>query len=198
MTTAAASTPAASAAPTVAGRRSVRVTLRTVQVVLGLFFVLASGAPKLIAHSTAVETFERLGWGDPGMYTIGALEVLGGIALLIPVLGSVGATALIALMIGAFIASVSALGGENAATPLVLILPLAWIAWARRGRTTELVRLLAGRGARGAGSEGRGSGVRFRPRAVSRPSRAGVPVRGGRVWWGERRYAACPGSAARG
>ncbi|MFC8127529.1 DoxX family protein [Streptomyces sp. NPDC057302] len=130
-----------------AGRRSVRVTLRTLQVVLALFFGLASGVPKLIAHPTAVEAFERLGWGEPGMYTIGALEVLGGIALLIPVLSSVGATALVGLMIGAFIVSVTALGGENAATPLVLILPLAWIAWARRGQTAELVRLLVRRGA---------------------------------------------------
>ncbi|MGW7072683.1 DoxX family protein [Streptomyces sp. NPDC054855] len=131
---------------TVGGRRSVRITLRTVQVVLGLFFALASGAPKLIAHPTAVEAFERLGWGDPGMYTIGALEVLGGIALLIPVLSSVGATALVGLMIGAFVVSVSALGGENAATPPILILPLAWIAWARREQTPKLVRLLARRG----------------------------------------------------
>ncbi|MGW0907803.1 DoxX family protein [Streptomyces sp. NPDC002853] len=146
MTTAAAAANAASAVPTAAGRRSVRITLRTVQVALGLFFVLASGTPKLIAHSTAVGTFERLGWGAPGMYSIGVLEVLGGIALLLPVLGSVGATALVGLMIGAFVASVSALGGENAATPLILILPLAWIAWARRGQTTELVRLLVRRG----------------------------------------------------
>ncbi|MGW5865475.1 DoxX family protein [Streptomyces sp. NPDC055239] len=130
-----------------AGRRPVRIALRTIQVALALFFGLASGAPKLIAHPTAVEAFERLGWGDPGMYVIGALEVLGGIALLIPVLSSVGATALIGLMIGAFIVSVTALGGENAATPLILILPLAWIAWARRGQTTELIRLLLRRGA---------------------------------------------------
>ncbi|MGB8944252.1 MAG: DoxX family protein [Streptomyces sp.] len=134
------------AAPSAAGRRSVRITLRTLQVVLALFFGLASGVPKLIAHPTAVEAFEKLGWGDPGMYTIGALEVLGGIALLVPVLSSVGATALIGLMIGAFIVNVTALGGENAATPLILILPLAWIAWARRGQTTELLRLLLRRG----------------------------------------------------
>lgn len=132
--------------PSAAGRRSVRITLRTLQVVLALFFGLASGVPKLIAHPTAVEAFEKLGWGDPGMYTIGALEVLGGIALLVPVLSSVGATALIGLMIGAFIVSVTALGGENAATPLILILPLAWIAWARRGQTTELLRLVLRRG----------------------------------------------------
>ncbi|MFI8876451.1 DoxX family protein [Streptomyces sp. NPDC055243] len=152
-TTAAASAPSASVSTATvtggsaeAGRRSVRITLRTLQVVLALFFGLASGAPKLIAHPTAVEAFEELGWGDPGMYTIGALEVLGGIALLVPVLSSVGATALIGLMVGAFIVSVTALGGENAATPLVLILPLAWIAWARRGQTAELVRLVLRRG----------------------------------------------------
>lgn len=147
MTTAASAIPATTTgAPATTGRRSVRIALRTVQVVLALFFVIASGVPKLVAHPSAVEVFERLGWGGPGMYTIGALEVLGGIALLVPVLGSVGATALIGLMTGAFIASVTALGGENAATPLILILPLAWIAWARRGRTTELVRLLVRRG----------------------------------------------------
>ncbi|UQT59187.1 DoxX family protein [Streptomyces durmitorensis] len=138
-----------------AGRRSVRITLRTIQVVLALFFALASGAPKLIAHPTAVEAFERLGWGDPGMYAIGALEVLGGIALLVPVLSSVGATGLVGLMVGAFIVSVTALGGENAATPLILILPLAWIAWARRGQNAELVRLLQ---RRGAGRRGVGRG----------------------------------------
>ncbi|MEU5953223.1 DoxX family protein [Streptomyces sp. NPDC047525] len=143
-----ASAPSTSATggPALAGRRSVRITLRTIQVVLALFFALASGAPKLIAHPTAVEAFERLGWGDPGMYAIGALEVLGGIALLVPVLSSVGATGLVGLMIGAFIVSVTALGGENAATPLILILPLAWIAWARRGQNAELVRLLQRRG----------------------------------------------------
>ncbi|MFF1699078.1 DoxX family protein [Streptomyces sp. NPDC058257] len=152
MTTAATSASAtsvtnASTSTAAAGRRPVRIALRTIQVVLALFFGLASGAPKLIAHPTAVEAFEKLGWGAPGMYVIGALEVLGGIALLIPVLSSVGATALIGLMIGAFIVSVAALGGENAATPLILILPLAWIAWARRGQTTELIRLLLRRDA---------------------------------------------------
>ncbi|MFE6166065.1 DoxX family protein [Streptomyces sp. NPDC056486] len=145
--TSASTSTAATGGRAAAGRRSVRIALRTVQVVLALFFGLASGMPKLIAHPTAVEAFERLGWGDPGMYVIGALEVLGGIALLIPVLSSVGATALVGLMIGAFIVSVAALGGENAATPLILILPLAWIAWARRGQTTELIRLLLRRGA---------------------------------------------------
>lgn len=133
--------------------RGARVALRTLQVLLGVFFAVASGAPKLIAHPTAVESFDELGWGAPGMYTIGALEVLGGIALLLPLLSSVAATAFIGLMTGAFVVSVTALGGENAATPPVLILPLAWIAWARRGETAELVARLRLRGRRGAPAE---------------------------------------------
>ncbi|MEU6122523.1 DoxX family protein [Streptomyces sp. NPDC047123] len=150
-----ATTPAATASPTVAplasapaapagsGRsRGARVTLRTLQVLLGVFFAVASGVPKLIAHPTAVESFDKLGWGAPGMYTIGALELLGGIALLLPLLSSLAATAFIGLMIGAFVVTITAFGGENAATPLILVLPLAWIAWARRDETTKLVARL--------------------------------------------------------
>ncbi|MEU7580568.1 DoxX family protein [Streptomyces sp. NPDC041068] len=124
--------------------RGARVTLRSLQVLLGVFFAVASGAPKLIAHPTAVEAFDKLGWGAPGMYTIGALEVLGGIALLLPLLSSVAATALVGLMIGAFVVTVTAMGGENAATPPILILPLVWIAWARREETTKLIARLRG------------------------------------------------------
>ncbi|MFG2646326.1 DoxX family protein [Streptomyces sp. NPDC048436] len=142
--TVAAATATTTATPAVTSTRprAARIALRSLEVLLGLFFGVASGLPKLFAHPTAVEAFERLGWGDAGMYTIGALELLGGIALLIPVLSSVAATAFIGLMIGASIVTVTALGGENAATPLILILPLAWIAWARRGQTAELVRLV--------------------------------------------------------
>ncbi|MFD4633392.1 DoxX family protein [Streptomyces sp. NPDC058284] len=131
-------------APVRARSRGARIALRSLQVLLAVFFVAASGAPKLMAHPTAVEAFDKLGWGAPGMYTIGALEVLGGIALLIPLLSSLAATAFIGLMTGAFIVTVTALGGENAATPLILVVPFAWIAWARREETTKLVARLRG------------------------------------------------------
>ncbi|MBW5425537.1 DoxX family membrane protein, partial [Streptomyces sp. BG9H] len=124
--------------------RGARIALRTLQVFLGVFFAVASGVPKLIAHPTAAESFDKLGWGAPGMYTIGALELLGGIALLVPLLSSVAATAFIGLMAGAFIVTVTQFGGENAATPLILILPLAWIAWARRDETAKLIARLRG------------------------------------------------------
>lgn len=127
--------------PTARGRRA-RIALRTLQVVLALFYVIASALPKLIAHPSAAEGFDKMGWGSAGMYTIGLLELAGGIALLIPLLQSVAAMALSGLMVGAFVVTLTYFGGENAATPLILIVPLALIAWARRGHNADLLRLV--------------------------------------------------------
>ncbi|AZP17024.1 DoxX family protein [Streptomyces aquilus] len=126
---------------TARGRRA-RIALRTIQVLLALFYAFASALPKLIAHPTAADAFAEMGWGNAGMYTIGALELAGAIALLVPVLQSVAAVALSGLMVGAFVVQVSYFDGENAATPLILIIPLALIAWARRGQNAQLLRIL--------------------------------------------------------
>ncbi|KOG10239.1 DoxX family protein [Streptomyces viridochromogenes] len=123
------------------GRRA-RIALRGLQIVLALFYAVASALPKLIAHPSALEGFEEMGWGSAGMYAIGVLELAGAIALLIPVLQSVAAIALSALMMGAFVVQLTYFGGEYAVTPLILILPLALIAWARRGSNAELLRLV--------------------------------------------------------
>ncbi|MER6373946.1 DoxX family protein [Streptomyces sp. RLB3-17] len=120
--------------------RGARISLGALQIVLGLFYALASALPKLIAHPSAAEAFDKLGWGSTGMYLIGALELAGGLALLVPLLSSVAAVALSALMVGAFVVNVTVIHGPYVATPLILILPLALIAWARRNHTTELVR----------------------------------------------------------
>ncbi len=112
------------------------------QVLLALFYGTASALPKLMAHPTAVESFDRMGWGSGAMYTIGALELAGAVALLIPVLQSVAAIALGVLMVGAFIVQLTAFDGQNAATPLILIVPLALIAWTRRSHNTALLRIL--------------------------------------------------------
>ncbi|MET8284800.1 DoxX family protein [Streptomyces sp. NPDC048448] len=122
--------------------RGARIPLGALQIVLGLFYVFASALPKLIAHPSAAESFDKLGWGSTGMYLIGSLELAGGVALLIPLLSSVAAVALSALMVGAFIVNVTVLHGPYVATPLILILPLALIAWARRSHNADLVRLV--------------------------------------------------------
>ncbi|MHC3468654.1 DoxX family protein [Streptomyces sp. 7R007] len=134
--------PVVSAASPSARVRRARVALRVVQVLLALFYAGASALPKLVANSTAVESFDKIGWGSTGMYTIGALELAGAVALLIPVLQSVAAIALSALMVGAFVVQMTVFDGQYAATPLILIVPLALIAWARRGANAELLRLV--------------------------------------------------------
>ncbi|MFD3500323.1 DoxX family protein [Streptomyces sp. NPDC058676] len=136
-----ASRPVVAESATPRGRRA-RIALRGLQVFLALFYVIASALPKLIAHPSAAEAFDEMGWGSAGMYTIGVLELAGGVALLIPVLQSVAAVALSGLMVGAFVVTLTYFNGENAATPLILIVPLALIAWARRGHNEQLLRLL--------------------------------------------------------
>ncbi|MGW3292284.1 DoxX family protein [Streptomyces sp. NPDC001002] len=137
--TAAARRPVIAESETTRGRRA-RIALRTLQVVLALFYAVASALPKLIAHPSAADSFDKIGWGSTGMYVIGALELAGAVALLIPLLQSVAAVALSGLMVGAFIVQLTVFDGENAATPLILIVPLALIAWARRRHTTDLLR----------------------------------------------------------
>lgn len=126
---------------TARGRRA-RIALRGLQVLLALFYGIASALPKLIAHPSAVGSFDKIGWGSAGMYTIGVLELAGGVALLVPRLQSVAAIALSALMVGAFIVQLTVFDGQYAATPLILIVPLALIAWVRRGQNVELLRLV--------------------------------------------------------
>ncbi|MFF7975399.1 DoxX family protein [Streptomyces sp. NPDC007905] len=139
---------APSGASATARGRLARIALRAVQVLLALFYGIASALPKLIAHPSAVESFDKIGWGSVGMYTIGALELAGAVALLVPALQSVAAMALSALMVGAFIVQLTVFDGQYAATPLILIVPLVLIAWARRGHNTDLLRLLRRAGRR--------------------------------------------------
>ncbi|MFF9490940.1 DoxX family protein [Streptomyces flaveolus] len=143
-TTSAPSTTSVTSAASVpaARRRGARIALRGVQVILALFFAVASALPKLIAHTSAAEAFDEMGWGHAGMYAIGILELAGAVALLVPVLQSVAATALSALMVGAFVVQLTYFDGENAATPLILMVPLLLVAWARRGHNAELLRLV--------------------------------------------------------
>ncbi|AQS70116.1 DoxX family protein [Streptomyces pactum] len=140
-TAAATASTASTVSATSARGRGARIALRSVRVLLALFFAVASAGPKLVAHSSAADTFAEMGWGNAGMYAIGVLELAGAVALLIPALQSVAATALSALMVGAFVVQLTYFDGEHAATPLVLMVPLLFIAWAGRGHNEELLRL---------------------------------------------------------
>jgi uncharacterized membrane protein YphA (DoxX/SURF4 family) len=138
--------------PATTRARRADIGLRVLQILLALFFGVASALPKLIAHPSATEGFDRIGLGGWFMYLIGSLELAGAIALLIPLLSGLAGLAFIGLMTGAFITQVTVFDGENATTPLIVMVLVGLVAWGRRGHTTRLIRLVS-RGARARGPE---------------------------------------------
>ena len=140
MTTQAINTPVA--ARTRTQRRGVNRALWVLQVLTAGVFVMAA-LPKLTADPRAVAGFTMMGLGTSGMYIIGALEVLGAIALLIPVLCGLAALAQVALMIGAVVTTLIFFGaGAVLVPPVAVLVVVSLIAWARRRRTVELVTLV--------------------------------------------------------
>ncbi|GAA2756087.1 hypothetical protein GCM10009872_14470 [Actinopolymorpha rutila] len=113
------------------------VTLWVVQALTAAFF-LVSAAPKLVAHPSATVVFDKIGFGDWFMYLVGILELAGAIALLVPLLAGLAGLAFIGLMVGAFITQLTVMDGKNAATPVIVAVVVGFVAWGRRGRTTEL------------------------------------------------------------
>ncbi|MBT2528860.1 DoxX family protein [Streptomyces sp. ISL-99] len=119
--------------------RAARIAVRVLQILLAVFFAVPSASPKLVGHSSASESFDKIGFGDWFMYVVGGLELAGAIALLIPVLSGVAARALGGLMVGAFVTQLLVFDGQYAATPLILLVLLMAIAWTHRHHNAELV-----------------------------------------------------------
>ncbi|MFG2006340.1 DoxX family protein [Spirillospora sp. NPDC048911] len=139
---------AATLAPTAPAtdRRTARRVLWGLQIVIGLFLVIVSALPKFAGQKDAVETFVKIGWGEWFRYFTGAVELAGGIALLIPRLAGAAATGLIGVMIGAIIAQCTALDApELSFLPAVFGVIFAVIAWNRRAETRALIRTVTRR-----------------------------------------------------
>jgi putative oxidoreductase len=76
------------------------VKTKALSILLALIF-LASGLAKLASLEFELVAFERWGYPIWFMYSIGAVEVLGGLGLLIQRLSAAAAAALALMMIGA-------------------------------------------------------------------------------------------------
>ncbi|QNE78016.1 DoxX family protein [Streptomyces finlayi] len=120
------------------------VVLTGARFLLAFFFAFSAFA-KLIAHESAVESFDRMGWGAGAMYAIGGLEAAGAVALLIPLLSGVAAIGLAALSAGASIVQLTLLDPPLAVMPAVLVVVFALIARDRHHLTTRLLALLSRR-----------------------------------------------------
>ena len=117
-----------------------RIALWVLQVLLGVFFVVASGAPKLVGESTAVAMFTQIGLGQWFRYLVGVLEVAGGIGLLVPRTAGAAALGLVGVMVGATITNLTVLDNPFWYTPVVLGVLAALIAVVRRGEIVGTAR----------------------------------------------------------
>ncbi|WP_280427337.1 DoxX family protein [Nocardia brasiliensis] len=116
------------------------------QIVLGLFFILASGLPKLLNMVPEENTvaMREAGLGSPWlMYFIGVCEIAGGIGLLVRYLSGLAAAGLSVLTLLAAATNVFLTDMPTYAPfPLVLSAIFAWIAYERRDTITGLRSLL--------------------------------------------------------
>ena len=121
-----------SVAPTAPSRVAHR-GLWVLQILLGVFFVVASAAPKFWGDPYAVQLFTDIGAGQWLRYFVGSVELAGGIGLMVPRLAGPAAVGLMALMIGAGYTQAVVLDAPAmAATPAVIFVLAAVIAWGRR------------------------------------------------------------------
>ncbi|MQY21076.1 DoxX family protein [Nocardia macrotermitis] len=105
----------------------------TLRIVLGLFFIIASGLPKLLGDATAVHVFQQIGWGEWFRYLTGAVEVSGGLGLLIPRLTRAAAAGLTITMVCAAATQVFLVHAPATAIfPLALAVLFAWLTTQRR------------------------------------------------------------------
>lgn len=110
-------------------RYAKNLTLWVLQI-LGAAMFLMAGFSKLSGSEPMVQAFAAIGLGQWFRYFTGALEVIGGIALLIPKVSSFGALLLAVVMVGAVIVHLAVIGGSPVMA-IILLLVMSLIAWGR-------------------------------------------------------------------
>lgn len=107
------------------------VALWIVKGLLAAIFFAAGGA-KLYGVPMMVENFEQIGFGQGFRYVTGLLEIVGGVAILIPSIAAFGALLLSCIMVGAVVTHL-VIGG-SAVPAIVLLLLTATVAFVHRGQ----------------------------------------------------------------
>jgi uncharacterized membrane protein len=125
----------ATVATIASGRRVLHRTVWALQILVGVFFVVASAAPKFFGDPYAIAIFDDIGAGQWFRYAIAVVELAGGIGLLVPRLSAAAAIGLMGLMVGAAYTQAVVLDAPAmVTTPAILFALCAVFAYARRGR----------------------------------------------------------------
>ena len=99
----------ATALPTPARKNA--IVLWVLRILMAAMFLFACFM-KLTGKSMMVEEFDKIGLGQGFRYFTGVVELLGGIAVLVPSLSVFGAIVLLAVDAGAFVAQIAVLHGD--------------------------------------------------------------------------------------
>ena len=91
--------------------RSKTIILWSLRVLTAALFLFASFM-KLTGQPMMVQEFNTIGLGQWFLYFTGALELVGGIAILVPQVSIFGAMLLLAVDVGALVAQVAILHGD--------------------------------------------------------------------------------------
>jgi len=111
------------------------------RLLLGLAF-LAFAAMKLTGQPEMVAEFEQIGLGQWFRILTGILEVVGGIAILIPPVSVLGALLLLAIDAGAFVAQITVLHVDWIHT-VVLAAVIVLLIYLQRGQLKAILDALA-------------------------------------------------------
>ena len=117
--------------------KGLNIALWVVQVGVAAM-VLMAGANKLAGNEQMVGMFQAIGFGQWFRYLTGALEVIGGVLLLVPRLAGVGGLLTTGVFVGAVGTHLFIIGG-NPAVAIVLLVASLFIAWGRLDRTLKLI-----------------------------------------------------------
>ncbi|MEI6487119.1 MAG: DoxX family protein [Sphingomonadales bacterium] len=108
------------------------------QIAAAAIFLIA-GSKKLMADPAMVAVFAKVGIGQWFRLLTGALEVGGGLALLVPRLVPLSAAVLAMVMVGATTAHLTVLGGSPALA-IALLLACLCLVWLRRDALKMVIR----------------------------------------------------------
>jgi uncharacterized membrane protein YphA (DoxX/SURF4 family) len=106
------------------------------------YFVVSAGIGKLVNQPVQAAMFTDLG-GRPMQYTVGTFEVLGGLAVLVPILSGIAAIGLTALFLIVVSVNTVVFGPETVGLAVLVLVLSATIGYLQRHQTVRLVRFLA-------------------------------------------------------